>query len=229
MAGEPKTYTQEEVDALIAQNESGLKANRDEAVKEAKRAKDALKAYDGVDPEEFKRLKSAAEEAERKKLTEQGNFDALKKQLVDQHAKELEGRDGRIGSLTKSLERHLIDAEASRVIAELKGSVKGLLPHVKPHIRVVEVDGEFVAQVVDSKGNPRIGDAKGGPMTISQLVEEMKSDGELSRLFEGSGSSGGGASKSGAGGGGSKVVAAGDAVAFGQNLEGIAKGTVDVR
>lgn len=229
MADETKTYTQEEVDALIAEQTNGLKQNRDELIKEAKKARDALKNYEGIDPEEFKRLKAAADDAERKKLSAEGDFKALEKQLLERHQKEIETRESRIGSLTKALEQRLIDAEASRVIAEQKGSVKGLLPHIKPHIRVVEVDGEFVAQVVDGKGNPRIGDAKGAPMSISQLVEEFKSDAELSRLFEGTGSSGGGASKSTGGASGTRVVSRDDSNAFIQNVEAIASGKVDVR
>jgi hypothetical protein len=229
VADETRTYTQEEVDALIAEREGGLKSNRDQVLTEKKALEKQLEKYKNVDPDKYAQLVAQAEQAERDRASKEGDFKALEKQLIDKHTTEIEKRESRITQLTRALEQRLIDAEAAGVIAELKGSVKGLLPHVKPHIRVVEVDGEFVAQVVDGKGNPRIGDAKGNPMSIKQLVEEMKSDNELARLFEGTGSSGGGASRSSAaGGGGVTRIAAGDNNAFITNLEGIASGKVEV-
>jgi hypothetical protein len=83
--------------------------------------------------------------------------------------------------------------------------------------------------VVDGKGNPRIGDAQGNPMTIKQLVDELKQDPDFARNFEGSGSSGGGAPRSNAGGGGGvKTIAAGDNAAFLANLDGILDGSVKI-
>jgi hypothetical protein len=224
---EPKTFTQEEVDALIAERNTGLEANRNEALGELKKLKAQLKQYDGVDPDKYKELATAAEEAERKRAEIAGDWKSREAQLVEKFGKEIEGREARIKGLTGALESYLIDAEASKEIASLKGSVKGLLPHIKPHIRVVEQDGKFVSQVVDANGNPRIGDAKGNAMSISQLVEEMRSDNELARLFEGSGSSGGGASKSAGSAGGARTVIAGDTNGFIANLEGIASGKVE--
>lgn len=228
MADDAKMYSQEEFDAMV-QERDALKANRDQILTEAKQAKERLKNYDGVDPDEFKKLKDAAAEAERKKAESEGDFKSLEKQLIERHTSELGARDQRISTLTSALEKRLIDADAAQVLAELKGSVKGLLPHIRPHLKVVEQDGEFVAVVVDSRGNPRIADGKGTPMTIKDLAEEFRADSDLARLFEGSGSSGGGASKSNAGGGGASVVARGDNSAFIANLEGIASGKVEVR
>jgi ribosomal protein L17 len=221
-------YTQEEVDALVAESKQGLEANRNEVLNDLKKAKAQFKQFEGIDPEKARAALAKLEELERKKAEGEGDWKSLEKQLLERHNQEIEGREGRIKSLQSSLEKYLVDAEAARVISEQRGSVKGLLPHVKPHIRVVEVDGEFVAQVVDGKGNQRIGDAQGRPMTIAQLVEEMKADTDLARLFEGSGSSGGGASKSTGSAGGSRVVTAGDNDAFIANLESIAKGEIQV-
>jgi hypothetical protein len=224
---EVKTFTQDEVQAAIEEAKKGLLANRDEALKEAKQLRDKLKAFDGVDPEKHRELMAAAEKAEREKQESAGNWKALESQLIEKHTAQTEKLNGRITQLSTALERRLVDAEAASAIAELKGSVKGLLPHVKPHIRVVEQDGEFVAQVVDSKGNPRISDAKGTPMSIRDLVAEFKNDGELGRLFEGSGSSGGGASRSNAGGGGSpKIIAPSEIMA---HVADVATGKVQVQ
>lgn len=229
MADSDKTYTQSEYDAMIAERDS-LRANRDEILKEKKRADAALKNYEGFDPAEFKALKDAAAEAERKKAASEGDFKALEKQLVDRHAVELGTRDKRITTLQSALEQRLVDAEAARELAEAKGSVKVLLPHVKARTKVVETDGVFSVVVVDEAGNPRIADGKGTPMTLKGLVAEMRDDAEFARAFEGSGSSGGGASKSSAGGGGTKSLSAALMTPqdFMSNLDGIGKGEVTV-
>jgi hypothetical protein len=62
------------IDAAVAEQVEGLKKNQNELLKESKAAKAKLAAYDGVDPEEYKKLKQAAEEAERKRLQGEGDF-----------------------------------------------------------------------------------------------------------------------------------------------------------
>ena len=66
--------------------------------------------------------------------------------------------------------------------------------------------------------------------TLTELVEEMRSNPEYAPAFRGTGSSGGGAPKSAAsgGGGGPKTIAAGDQAAFMANLLDIASGKVTV-
>jgi len=145
------TFTQEQVDALVAEQLAGLKSNRDQALKEAKDAKKRLADYEGVDPAEFRKLKEAAAEAEQKKAEATGDWKAREKMLVDQFGKDLQARDAKIGSLTSALERRLIDSEAVAAIAAAKAPVKVLLPHIKSQVRVVEEDGEYVVHVVDGR------------------------------------------------------------------------------
>ena len=231
MADEPKTYTEEEVAARIAEVEKGLKANRDEALKEAKTAKARLAAYDGVDPDEFKKLKSAAEEAERKKAAAEGDFKSLEKQLVDRHSVELAAKETAIGKLTKAVERRLVQAQLATAIAKAGGKpsmTELLVLDGARHIRVRETDEDFEAFVADEKGLPLVADGKGTPMTVDLFVEQnLKA--KYPDAFNGSGSSGGGASKSTAGGGGVRVIAAGDDQAFLANLAEIASGKAEVR
>lgn len=224
-----RTFTQAEVDELV----KGLKTNQQEAIKEAKKAKEALKGYDGVDPEEFKRLKKAAEEAEEKRAKGEGDWKALEDQLKQRHAQEMEKATAESKRLRSSLESHLIDAEAVRALAEHSDSPSLLLPHVRGRMKVIEQDGEFFARVVDEKGNVRIGNAQGAPMSLSELIEEMKQDKTYAPAFRGTGSSGGGASKSAAGSGGAKVLTVGGSSVLGKdfalNAEKIAKGEMEVR
>lgn len=242
MAGESKTYTQEELDALITarleQEVGGLKANRDQLAKEAKEAKAALKNYDGVDPAEYQALKAAAADAEQKKAAAAGDFETLKKQLVDSHAKdkqqlvaghqkEKDAADERITRLTRALDKRAIQAELTKAIAAAKGDPDLLLPYAERFVRTRETEDDYEAFVVDASGNPRIADGKGTPYSFQKFVEEDLMT-KFPRAFEGTGSSGSGASKSTGGAGGQRVIAAGDNKAFIANLDAIASGKTAV-
>lgn len=228
---EKDQYSKDEVAQLVADRNAALEANRNQLLQEAKAAKKQLDAYKGVDPVKYRELEAAAAEAERKQAEATGDWKTREAQLLAKTQQEIEAREGTIKGLKGALERRLVDAEATAALAEAKGSPKVLLPHIKAHVRVTEEDGEYVVQVVDAKGNPRIGDAKGNPMTIAQLVAEMKEDPEFARNFDGTGSSGGGASRStasGGGGGTQRIIAAG-AKWSKQDIEDLASGKAEVR
>lgn len=213
----------------IAAETAGLKTNKDEVLKELKAARAKLAAYDGVDPEEHKRLKTAAEEAERKKAAAEGDFKSLEQQLVTKYEKQIAAEQAEKARYAKAMEQHLIDAAIAQELAKHSDTPKLLMPHLKAQVKVQEVDGEFVARVVDAQGTVRIGKGQGSsPMSIAELVEEMKTSDEFAPAFRGSGSSGGGASKSSGSAAGARVVPAGDNAAFLANLDGIAKGTTKV-
>lgn len=119
-------------------------------------------------------------------------FEAAKAQLLEKHGGEISSRDERIAHLTKTVESLLIDQAATAALAEAKGSVELLLPHVRAHTRVKEADGKFTVEVVDKDGNVKIADAKGAPMDIKGLVAEMRQSETFGRAFEASGQSGSG-------------------------------------
>lgn len=233
MADEPRTYTQEEVEKLLEERTAGLKANRDELAKEAKTAKAKLAAYDGLDPEEHKRLKAAAEEAERKKAAAEGDFKAIEKQMAERHAAELGAKDAKMGKLSKALERRLVDSQLTTHLAEA-GAKPEFLRLLKlegaRYLRVQETDDDYVEQVVDpATGTRLVADGSGAPMTVADLVGKTLKT-QYPDAFNGTGSSGGGAAKSSAGGGGgAQVIAAGDNAGFIANLKDIAAGKVEVR
>lgn len=227
--GEIEAFTQAEVDAMVADQLGGLKSKNEDLLGEAKRAKQLLRDYDGVDPKEFKRLKEAAEQAERAKALVEGDFKALEKQLIDRHTTELGGRDARISKLTSTLEKKLLDAELIRAITAKKGEPDLLLPYARQFARVREVEDGFEGFVADAGGNPMVSDGKGTAMTFEMFVEQQLMT-KFPRAFDGAGSSGGGApAKSAArGGGGPKTVPAGDNSAFISNLADIAAGKMTV-
>ena len=189
---------------------SALGKERDRANTAEKQAK--AWASMGKTPDEITALVQAAAQAETDKLGKSGEWDKLKAQMADQHKAELAKKDGRIGTLTKSLEARLIDADATAAIAAAKGVPALLLPHVRAAVKVIEENGDFKVQVVDAAGNPRV-NGKGEFLSIADLVAEMKTDDIFGRAFEPSGTTGSGAANSGASGGKTIKQAAFDALA----------------
>lgn len=161
------------------------------------------KQIEGLDLEKARQLLADADKAAAETAKAKGDWEAREKQLLDKHAAEISKLQDREKALQRAIERHLVEAQATAAIAAAKGVPELLLPHVIRAISVVEENGEFSTKVVDTNGNPRIGDAKGTPMTISQLVEEFRSNEIFGRAFEASGAGGSGAinGSKGAGGG----------------------------
>lgn len=227
-----KAYTQAELDRIVADQLSGLKAKADELLSETKRAKQQLKDFEGFNPAEFKKLKEAADQAERDRATAAGDFKALEQQLVSKYESSLKAADTEKADMQRAMESHLIDAAAANELARHSDTPRLLMPHVRAMMKVVKEEGQFVSRIVDpATGTVRIGKGQGTtPMTLSELIDEMRSNPEYAPAFRGTGSSGGGASKSVAsgGGGGSKTIAAGDQQAFMANLADIASGKITV-
>lgn len=225
---DPKTYTEEEVAEIRAEKEA-VKANRDEALTEAKKAKAALKAYDGIDAVEYRALKTAKDEADRKAALAEGNLEAWKKQVTDAHQKEREADAKRLSKYESALDRRLKQDELRKaLIGKVDPQYMDLLvEHGQKFIKVRETDDDFEQFVADEKGNPLVGDGKGSPMTIEQFVDQSLKT-KFPGAFLGTGSSGGGATKSIGGASGVRTVAAGDKKGFIDNVEAIARGKVEV-
>lgn len=210
-AGE-QSFTAAEVEERVKEANRAIEQSRNATLADLAKLKAKLREFEGVDPEEFKALKTDAERRQHEKLKGEGDWKSLERQMAERHGKAEESWKARESTLTTALERYLIDGALSTEIANSKGLPKGLLPILRPQVRMTEIEGEFIAQVVDAKGNPRIADGKATPMTLRDLVEEARSDEVLARMFEGTGSSGGGASRSAASGGGHvRTIPAGQA------------------
>lgn len=189
---------------------SALSKERDRANAAEKQAK--AWAASGKTPDEVAALIQSAAQAEADKLGKSGEWDKLKDQMATQQKAELSKKDERILTLTKSLERRLIDADATAAIAAAKGVPALLLPHVRAAVKVIEDGGDFKVQVVDAAGNPRV-NGKGEFLSIADLVSEMRQSDVFGRAFEPSGTTGGGAANSGAGAGKTITQAAFNALA----------------
>jgi hypothetical protein len=231
VSDEPKVFTQEEVDAMLAEQVGGLKANRDDALKELKAAKTKLAHYNDVDPEEHKRLKAFVAEAEQKKAAAEGDWKSLEKQLIDRHTQELTAKDSRAAKLQSALEKRLVDAKLATALAKADADptmLELLQLAGRRAIRVRETEDDFEEYVADAQGNPLISDSKGTPMDVDTYVQQTLKA-QYPGAFKGTGSSGGGATKStGGASGATRSIASTNTPDFLSNLTDIASGKVKI-
>ena len=179
----------------------GLRSALERERADRKAAEKRLKNVpEDFDPERWASLTDAQRKAEEEKAKTEGKWEDWKKQLQEQHAKEKDTLSQRAQALTQKIEHLLITSVAAQEIAKLDGSSKLLLPHVERMTKVVEDDGDFKVVVVDDNGRERLGKS-GEPMTIAELVGEMRESDDFAAAFRGSGAAGGGASGGRAAGG----------------------------
>lgn len=175
-----------------------LKTKNEQLREEKVNANKKLQEFEGINPEEVRKLKDEAEKSEREKQEKAGNWDSLKIQMQEKHGKEIKEKDDRIAFLYKAVETHLVDSKLTRALAEAKGSAHLLLHPLKQHVGVYEENDQILARVIDPGTNtPRIGDASGKPMTMEQLVAEFKENDIYAQAFEATGTGGSGAPANG--------------------------------
>lgn len=206
---------------------AGLKSALSKERETAKKATQLAKVYEdlGLSAEEIKALVDGKKKADEDKAKAGGEWDKLKTQLNESHGKVVGEKEARIKALEGLIESTLVDGEATKAIAEAKGNATLLRPHIKQFVRVVEEGGKYQIKVVDGKGDPRL-NGKGDPMTVAELVGEMRSSDVYGVAFEGTGRGGGGM-QPGAGGGGKSITRqAFDGLGPAQRAEAIKSGTV---
>ena len=147
-----------------------------------------------VDPEEYKALKAAQEAREREEAERKGHFDKIIAQKDSQYQQELSKRDADLKAALSAVERYVLDAEIAQAVSAHKGKLKILAPHVKAQLKAINEGGQYRVAVIDADGDERFNPKTNAPMTVAELVAEMKLDPEFGGAFESSGATGGGAS-----------------------------------
>ncbi len=157
----------------------------------------------GKTPEEISELLVKLEEDEKKKLESKGEYDKLVAQINERHQKTISEKDKELEAMSRTLEKHLIDAAVISAISEEGGNAKLLLPHVKERVKVVKGDdGDYSVNVLlPDKSAPLVGN-DGKPLSISAFVKSLKDDEVFQVAFKASGKSGSGAAPGSGGGGG---------------------------
>jgi hypothetical protein len=209
-------------DAIAAESAkwSGLKAKNGELIAEAKKHRDALEAFNGIDPVKAKEMLDAMDQDEDMKLFSVGKksevitkyteraskiHEAALKVVNDKMTAELLGASEKLEAATKRLhayESAVLDNHIRTVTSELhKGAVEDALLHAR---QVFSLDAKGNAVKLDAEGNLVMG--KDGKTAFSP-AEWIESQRELKTHWfpVSSSGSGSGHEKSGAGGKGKQM------------------------
>ena len=172
----------DEFKAALEAEVAGLKKNRDEAIERHKELQQRLKAYDGIDPDEYEKLLEAREAAEAEKAKAAGDWEKLQARLD----KKLAEKDAIIADLSKRNENTWREREALAAIAKHGGNVTLLRGIVSQALRVeADGDGYSVHAVVDGEN-----------MDATAYVAHLKEQDEYAGAFAPAGTSGSGSRKS---------------------------------
>lgn len=146
-----KTYTQKEVDDMMARMRGSLE-------------KKLLKPYEGLgDPNELKALREEAEKRQQEQQIKRGEFEKTMQELAAKKDAEIQKRDSIIREY--KVNTPLLSA-AAQYKAVAPEQVKSLL------VNNVRLNDEGEVEVVDSKGSVRYSD-KGTPLSVDDLVREF--------------------------------------------------------
>lgn len=138
----------------------------------------------------------------------QRQVEKIKQDLAGTHAKDISAKDARIEALTGQLHGLLVTNEAKSSLVEAGVIDADLaLPFLQKQVKVDEADGKFTVNVLDEAGDVRYSGVTGAPMTIKELVTEMKGQEKFGPLFKSEAPDGGGKKP---GSGPSRVPTGGD-------------------
>ena len=136
-----------------------------------------------------------AEAAKGKKTQEdfQRQVEKIKTDLGSEFAQKIEAEQKRAEALQAQLYNHLVTSEARTALAEAGAIDSDLaLPFLTQQVKVSEEEGKFLVTVVDQAGDPRYSGTTGAPMSVKELVAEMKGQEKYGPLFKSESRSGAG-------------------------------------
>ena len=146
-----KTYTQEEVDNMMARMRGSLE-------------KKLLKPYaDLGDPDELRSIKTEWEQRQQEQQIKRGEFEKTLQELAAKKDQEIQKRDAKIKEYQINMPLLSAAAQYKAVNAE---QVKALLSQ---HVRLNQ---EGDVEVIDGKGSVRYND-RGEPLGVEDLVREF--------------------------------------------------------
>lgn len=238
---------QEEGDDSGDEEPGRVKEFRDKNItllKEKKRLEEALKQFEGLDPDVVKTLRQQAEEAKEKEiqdLLKKGKVDdvvqrklaareAEFKKQIDAVNSQMGEKDKTIGSLRGQLQGLLVDSGVTKAIeaAGLKprvGAMEDIMTRARSVWKIND-DGQMVA--LDAKGEPRYSSTKAGdPLTLKEYVTKdlLESAGHLFEAATGGGAAGG----KGGGTSTGPVISGSDPLEMGRRVKDIASGKARVQ
>ncbi len=129
--------------------------------------------------------------------TVQSKMQAKLDEVVTQNTTKVEGLTKELVDSQDQLQEAVVTSKIIEAISKENGNVDVLMPHVRGQVVMVkDAHGRFIPEVQKADGTPRIGDSAGNDMTITQLVQEMKTQDTFAGCFKGVNSTGSGQSGS---------------------------------
>ncbi|MZR30905.1 hypothetical protein [Sneathiella litorea] len=121
---------------------------------------------------------------------------ALTAEFTEQFDAILAEKDEEIARLKERNADFLITTHATEALLKAGGSVELLMPHIRAAVTLVEEEGAPSLRIIDTDGSLRE-KAEGVPLTVEDLVAEMRSSPVFARAFNPTGSKGSGMDPSG--------------------------------
>jgi hypothetical protein len=223
---DPQTFTQEQVDAMVQEKLAAAKAEGDKAFSslwdEAKAAKQKLKDYEGVDPNEYRSLKDKLTQLEQQAKAEKAGITS----------QELDRLRGEVrADLEAQYQPHITKAQqlaAENRALKLDSVVKAQMAQAGVRSERIDALYRLTADEFDltDDGKPMVKSRMGTPVEKFVGEELVK---QYPEFFAGSGSSGGGAPRS-SGGAGTRAPTriSNDPASLLANIDRLAKGEVTV-
>lgn len=198
--GDPKVFTEEQVQARIAEETRGLKENKDKVLNELAEAKQKLKPWEGKDPERVAKVLEEHERLTADRQKAQGNWEEREATLRGDFKQQHDAVVGPLQVEVTTLKARLFDAvavrDASEAIAAAEGNPKLLLPVIRDELITVEVEGRLVTAVKGLDGKPRYHATTNALVTPTERVAELRANADYAGAFKGAPGSGGGARES---------------------------------
>lgn len=179
--------TKSAVSAIVRLN-TALKAARTEAKNNKEKIVDlgGLSEF-GSNPEEIlAAFNEKLEEAGRAKdQSVEQQVAKIKEDLAKGHSTELEKHTNRSKALETQLFTILGTGAGKAALREAGVVDEDLaMPFVTKQLKPIEEDGKFNVRVIDEAGDVRYSGVTGAPMSVKELVSEMRADSKFAPLFK---------------------------------------------
>ncbi len=178
-AGSKPTDAEAKLLKEVMDKKTKLKDAQDQLTK----LSEQLRKFDGMDADQIRAMLADVEDRKVKDLEAKGQWDALKKQLVDQHTKALQDRDALLKQSTESsstLEGKIADLTVGNAFGQSKFIAENVaLPASKARTLFgahFEFDGEQVVAYDKPKGAATravLVDSKGDPLSFEAAIEKL--------------------------------------------------------
>ena len=193
-----------EQDGMALENIAGMRNTIDSVKHEKQQLKDKYKPFDDLemDISEIQSLKDKVKQmsnwTDDQKL--QDKMDAARADAVKEHKAAAETWAQRESKLVGIVKQEQISSKATAAILSAKAEPELMLPIVEKHLQMRETDdGSFITEVINPKTGAARSNNSGDPMSISELVAELKKDPRYGRAFDSTSKGGSDAQNNGGG------------------------------